>query len=318
MKRQTLKRVGLSFVFLAISGLVGWLLWTQADWFREYAGQSRGGTMHMIPPMTTAPEFTLSSAFPYLMLWNTTHEDTDGGRESALIWKGEQSGGEISILAKIQGSHDGTGDTEKGELIFFVNDSNDGDSPSEILRMNHTGTDGKIESAEGKLIITTNEGTNTAMDLQLAGKGTGSGKLTFFTSGYPGLNRGGIQISNGKIDLYTVNTGPVQIQRNADYNVELFGLSTAGETATFRIMGYKTGDQIRALSISIDDAEDNQAIFEGVSSIHLDMGIIPSKVTGDPCGSLPEGSIFYNDTANSLCFCDGTNDLKVSDGSACF
>lgn len=40
--------------------------------------------------------------------------------------------------------------------------------------------------------------------------------------------------------------------------------------------------------------------------------------TADPCGGLNEGTLFYNTTANVFCFCDGTNDLKVADGSACF
>jgi len=53
--------------------------------------------------------------------------------------------------------------------------------------------------------------------------------------------------------------------------------------------------------------------------VEFQKGIVPDAVTADPCGSgYPEGSIFYNDTANVLCFCDGTNDLKISDGSACF
>jgi hypothetical protein len=48
-------------------------------------------------------------------------------------------------------------------------------------------------------------------------------------------------------------------------------------------------------------------------------GLIPDAVTSDPCGSgFPEGSIFYNTTGNIMCFCDGTNDLKISDGAACF
>ena len=44
------------------------------------------------------------------VLHNRTHEDTEGGRESNLTFKGEQSGGEISTLAQIQASHDGTSD----------------------------------------------------------------------------------------------------------------------------------------------------------------------------------------------------------------
>ena len=68
-------------------------------------------------------------------LKNDTHEDTDGGRESTLIFKGEQTGGEISTLAEIEASHDGTADDEKGDLIFRTNDGSDGTSPTEAMRI---------------------------------------------------------------------------------------------------------------------------------------------------------------------------------------
>lgn len=45
-------------------------------------------------------------------------------------------------------------------------------------------------------------------------------------------------------------------------------------------------------------------------------------VTGDPCGdsnAFPEGTIFYNDTSNYFCYCDGTNDVQLhSPATACF
>ena len=69
------------------------------------------------------------------VLHNRTHEDTDGGRESILTFKGEQSGGEISTLAEIQASHDGTADDEKADLIFKTNDGSDGASPTEAMRI---------------------------------------------------------------------------------------------------------------------------------------------------------------------------------------
>lgn len=69
------------------------------------------------------------------VLHNRTHEDTDGGRESILTFKGEQSGGEISTLAQIQASHDGTADDEKADLIFRTNDGSDGASPTEAFRV---------------------------------------------------------------------------------------------------------------------------------------------------------------------------------------
>jgi len=47
--------------------------------------------------------------------------------------------------------------------------------------------------------------------------------------------------------------------------------------------------------------------------------LIPSTETSDPCSAEDEGNIFWNTTANELCVCDGTNDVRVTDAStACF
>jgi hypothetical protein len=51
------------------------------------------------------------------------------------VFKGEQSGGELSTLAEIEASHDGTADDEKGDLIFRTNDGSDGASPTEAMRI---------------------------------------------------------------------------------------------------------------------------------------------------------------------------------------
>jgi len=80
-------------------------------------------------------KFEINGSAPYLTLKNDTHEDTDGGRESKIIFEGEQSGGEITTLAQIQASHDGSSDDEKGDLIFSINDGNDAAAPSEVIRI---------------------------------------------------------------------------------------------------------------------------------------------------------------------------------------
>jgi hypothetical protein len=87
-----------------------------------------------------------------LTLKNATEEDTDGGRESKITFKGEQSGGEITTLAQIQASHDGTADDEKGDLIFSTNDGSDGNTPTERLRIDADGNVGiGTSSPEGQL-----------------------------------------------------------------------------------------------------------------------------------------------------------------------
>ena len=84
----------------------------------------------------------ITNSSPDLTLTNNTTEDTDGGRESTVIFKGEQSGGEITTLAEIEASHAGTSDDEKGHLIFRTNDGNDGTSPTERLRIDSSGSVG--------------------------------------------------------------------------------------------------------------------------------------------------------------------------------
>tara|TARA_S200002703_G_scaffold152281_1_gene152558 strand:- start:2220 stop:3920 length:1701 start_codon:yes stop_codon:yes gene_type:complete len=78
----------------------------------------------------TAPERTFT---------NTTEEDTDGGRENKITFKGEQSGGEVSTLAQIEASHDGTSDDEKGKIIFRTNDGSDGSSPTSRVEIDSQG-----------------------------------------------------------------------------------------------------------------------------------------------------------------------------------
>lgn len=84
----------------------------------------------LVSQTQTTPTFTTNAT-----LKNNTHEDTDGGRESTLVFKGEQSGGEISTLAAVEASHDGTADDQKGDLIFKTNDGSDNNAPTEAMRI---------------------------------------------------------------------------------------------------------------------------------------------------------------------------------------
>ena len=84
-------------------------------------------------------DITTTDATPEVIIVNDTHEDTDGGREGKVTFKGQQSGGEETTLAQIQASHDGTSGDEKGDLIFKTNDGSDGASPTERMRIDSTG-----------------------------------------------------------------------------------------------------------------------------------------------------------------------------------
>ena len=85
-------------------------------------------------------DITATDSTPELILLNDTHEDIEGGREGKITFKGEQSGGEVTVLGQIQSSHDGTSDDQKGDLIFKTNDGSDGTSPTERLRIDSNGS----------------------------------------------------------------------------------------------------------------------------------------------------------------------------------
>ncbi len=99
---------------------------------------ARAGTLSTT--VANVQDVTATDTTPEVTIINNTHEDTDGGREGKVIFKGQQSGGEESTLAEIQGSHDGTADDEKGDLIFKTNDGSDGVSPTERLRIDSDGS----------------------------------------------------------------------------------------------------------------------------------------------------------------------------------
>lgn len=73
-------------------------------------------------------------------------------------------------------------------------------------------------------------------------------------------------------------------------------------------------------TIESDDVADALVVDGADNTIKANTGVYFKAVTADPCSGagFGEGAIFYNDTGNILCFCDGTNDLKIADGAACF
>ena len=104
------------------------MLFVDAGNDRIGLGTSAPGTF--VEARSTAPHFTFR---------NTTEEDSDGGRETLLIFEGERSGGELARMAEIEVSHDGTADNQKGKIIFKTNDGNDGTSLTDRVTIDSEG-----------------------------------------------------------------------------------------------------------------------------------------------------------------------------------
>ncbi|MCK5608889.1 hypothetical protein KAR91_43855 [Candidatus Pacearchaeota archaeon] len=91
--------------------------------------------------MTATTDTELLGTTPYLTLHNITHEDSDGGRESRLNFKGEQgvTPFEETTLARIEASHDGAGADDKGKVVISTNNGTDGDTPTDHVAVDAAG-----------------------------------------------------------------------------------------------------------------------------------------------------------------------------------
>jgi len=81
---------------------------------------ANGNVGYMEPNPETFAEWTHTT--PYLTLHNSTHEDTDGGGESRLIFKREDGAGTETACFQFEASHDGAvANDQLGKGIWSVN-----------------------------------------------------------------------------------------------------------------------------------------------------------------------------------------------------
>jgi len=110
----------------------------------------------------------------------------------------------------------------------------------------------------------------------------------------------------GGADLMTSDTATVRVLQ--DFSVA--GLVLLGDnTKTFSV-------ESTGLDITPGGKITSQgSIIAGGST----SGLVLGGETTDVCSALGEGAIFYNSTGKFMCYCNGTDDLKMNDNStACF
>ena len=140
------------------------------------AGSITSGGVYLVAYEATVEKFMLIggshsggdnpfiyNSSPTLTLENSTSEDTSGGRESQVVFKGLQSGSEESTLVKIQASHEGTSDDQKGQLVIGVNDGNDNDAPSTALTVSSVGVM-TLSGSSGSIVIPNGASIGSASD----------------------------------------------------------------------------------------------------------------------------------------------------------
>ena len=247
------------------------------------AGYIGARSVSLSTTVANAQDVTATDTTPEVTIINNTHEDTDGGREGKVIFKGQQSGGEESTLAEIQGSHDGTADDEKGDLIFKTNDGSDGASPTEAMRIDAEqnlglGTNAPahrldiVESADafGARITNNSDGSQGLqirtsdndtgqyiLDLQTSSSATG----TDYASKFVVEKGGNVGIGTTSIDVSTQagGSGYRALQIESDEGGQLnFDHNDAGTGSTLGQINFqRAGEVVAEIEGVTDGATDN-------------------------------------------------------------
>lgn len=192
-------------------------------------------------------DITATDTSPEVTLVNTTHEDTDGGREGKVIFKGQQSGGEESTLAEIQASHDGASDDEKGDLIFRTNDGSDGNSPTEAVRIDSAGVT-KISSTIANAPQFVVGGTTGGGNRGIALVDDNGAKYNFFIGAQNNVNNafeitpstaaGGTTYSNPALVIDSDGSVGIGVTPTTSWDLQL---ATATSSSRFRMQNSTTG-----------------------------------------------------------------------------
>jgi len=217
-------------------------------------------------------DITATDTSPEVTLVNTTHEDTDGGREGKITFKGQQSGGEETTLAQIQASHDGSSDDEKGDLIFRTNDGSDGASPTERVRIDSNGS-----------ILTATLGTDNVHLGEGAGASIASGGNQNVAIG----KDAGTSLTTGDSNTFigakvgdAITTASANVAIGGDATYAALGSDTQGKFTTAIGVG-----ALRAQNFTSDTQTNNVAVgyFAGGVMTTGTANTFVGSLAGDDC-----------------------------------
>jgi len=135
----------------------------------------------------------------------------------------------------------------------------------------HDGTDARLRTSAGFLTLSTDEGTNTSLEVHLYGKGTGASSVSWHTKGTAGVTAGYISGGDSGTPYFRIEGGSQALWLNYDCgaNVVCFGGATSGQTPSLAITGRKTGDSARTATVGISSAQDDCLAIAGTTYLSM-------------------------------------------------
>ncbi len=285
------------------------------------AGQIQSGGIYLVAYDATNSKFQLVgasatsasgdnifvfNASPSVTLSNSTAEDSDGGRESTIQWKGLQSGSEESTLVKIIGSHDGSSDDQKGKLQIYTNDGSDGDSPTLQVTIDSAGLCTLVGAASigGSLTVagatqlnsTVTVGANDqGYDVILYGD-TASANVTWDTS----------------VDDLILNGAAGLIVPDGQLTLGSTAVTSTGAELNYNDTGAAVGTVVASKTVTVDANKDVSSFRNITLTGELDAGSLDVSGNADIDGTLEADAMTLNGTAITT---TATLSTGISDGN---
>jgi len=149
------------------------------------------------------------------------------------------------------------GDTSATQPFSLINNS-------DVFTIDHDGTNTIFTTSDGGFKFTNVEHA-TDTDLIVRAQASQDARIN-------------LMLDTTNTLLFDLETGSsvVKCLENAPKTFSLYEASTSGTTKDFRIYGYRTGDALRYLSMSISTSVNDTALFDGVGSYVFD-----GDITGD-------------------------------------
>ena len=270
------------------------------------AGQIQAGGIYLVAYDATNSKFQLVgasatsasgdnifvfNASPSVTLSNSTAEDSDGGRESTIQWKGLQSGSEESTLVKIIGSHDGSSDDQKGKLQIYTNDGSDGDSPTLQVTIDSAGLCTLVGAASigGSLTVAGATQLNSTVTVGADDQGydvilygdTASANVTWDTS----------------VDDLILNGAAGLIVPDGQLTLGSTAVTSTGAELNYNDTGAAVGTVVASKTVTVDANKDVSSFRNITLTGELDAGSLDVSGNADIDGTLEADAITLNGTA---------------------